>query len=435
MLSKFRKIIDEDYPQGNPDLFLVAVSGGPDSMVLLDLLRRGEYPINVLHCHFGLRSKAYIDTRCVIGYCREHDIPLNIKYFPGQKAGSGESIQMLCRQWRYDWFDQQLAMHEGSILVTAHHLNDNVETFFINLSKGRGINGLSGIPRKTDRLYRPLLSISRDEIISYASDHEVDFAVDPSNEGTDYDRNFIRHEVIPSMDERFGHFSSLVSQSMAHLAEVREFIDAELNKYLSEYSEDRGPFTLIRHTEKWPTILLKHLLIKRDFNRTSIMDLTDALFTPGKLFSSGTYEVVTTTTGLTIAPVETSQIKEVKVPEPGRYEVGSLDIVLSEVSPPGNISDDPAQILVSKTALEFPLTIRKWSRGDRMQPLGMTGSKKVQDILTDEKIDQLRKRHALVLLDAKGRIVWLIGVRMSEAFKLGSGDSNALRIMVDRLPF
>lgn len=423
MLNKFRDVIDQLLTSNSSPIY-VAVSGGCDSMVLLDLCRQLSIEIVVLHCHFGLREDAYKETQVVKDYCSKHKIKLHIKYFPGERLKGKGNLQEVCRIWRYDWFDRFVQKSPESVILTAHHARDNIETLFLNLSRGAGLRGLKGIPVARGPYRRPLLSFSHSALRQYASNNAVPFEEDASNFKSSYDRNFVRLEVLPKLRERFEAFDEQAQQSIKHIVEINEFVQEELNQWSNKKVTHRDKYTFVSDPSDWPPLLLKMLLLDYNFNRSNIEDLFSNLHKSGRLFSSATHTLVITQYGFTIRRGGDQKV-DLALATIGRYEHFDTTIWIQNGFDHEfqNANGDKACLHIPKS--EWPLNLRTWKAGDRITPLGMHGhSKKVKDILTDEKIDQLRKTDALVLTNSKGEIMWLVGHRISENHKVSPTQAD-----------
>lgn len=413
---------------------LVAVSGGVDSMVLLHLLRRMGVSIGVAHCNYQLRGEASDqDEALVREFCLEANVPFHSKRFDTKQVveESQASLQMVAREQRYDFFESCLA--EGYDLVaTAHTLSDNLETFIMRMATGAGLEGLSGIPVKNDNIIRPLLFAPKGVVYDYAQQMEVPFREDESNQTNDYDRNFIRNNIVPQLEELNPNLYGAIANSLTYINEAKEIVAEEMDA-IRELLEDRGDkmyISIDMVTNHVAPITLMYSIVK-DFGFNSDQAeqiLASAHAQPGKQFDAAQYRITRDREQWILEPINNKQVIDLTIEseEDLRELTNFLHV---EVGLPTDleISDSRRNAFLDLDKLQFPVSLRKWEEGDRMQPLGMEGSKKISDILIDDKVPQPDKEQQLVLSDESG-IQWLVGNRISEGCKVDDSTRRVLKL-------
>ncbi len=413
---------------------LVAVSGGVDSMVLLHLLRRSGVNVGVAHCNYQLRGEdSNLDEALVRTFCVEANVPFHSKQFNTKEISdaSPSSLQMVARDLRYQFFDS--CMDEGYDLVaTAHTLNDNLETVLMRLATGAGLEGLSGIPVKNETIVRPLLFAPKGVIYDYAQQLEVPFREDASNQSDDYDRNFIRNNIVPHLEELNPNLYNAVANSINYIGEAKEIVDEELDA-IRELLEDRGDKMYISidmiSNHVAPVTLMYSIVKDFGFNSEQAEQILASVSSqPGKHFNSVEYKITRDREHWILEPIKTHEAVNVTVDseEDLRELTNYLQV---EVGLPADmeISDNNNEAYLDLDKLQFPISLRYWEEGDRMQPLGMEGSKKISDILIDDKIPQPEKESQLVFTDNDG-IQWLVGRRSADGCKIDDSTRRVLKL-------
>ena len=431
MWEKFRRIIST-YPDYRNRTYLLAVSGGPDSMVLLDLMRRTGLPVHVAHCNFKLRGQDSDDDMILVkNYCRKYGIPFHGRICPVDKT---KNIQLEARRLRYDFFHELLRQIPADILMTAHHADDNIETFFINLLRGTGINGLTGIT-ETDIIKRPLLHFTRQEIENYARRQKLPWREDRSNLSDDYTRNAIRHHLVPLLDTFRPDARKQIGKTM-RLLRLTADVENEWFERMKQQTLEQGTGEEIFHfsrfpdKKKLPLFLHKWTYPKGFRDLETILALTQSQ--AGKKTESPDYVLIRHGDTLILTPkTETkASVRWDEWPEKTNEPV-ALESVFMEKPETDEIyrhNPSPQIIFVDAEKFRPPFEIRPWRPGERMQPLGMKGSKKISDILTDMKVPLHRKQRAYLLL-SDNRPVWLIGYRQDERFKITPDTRRVLKIV------
>lgn len=408
---------------------LIACSGGLDSMCLLNLCLNKGLNVEVAHVNYGLRGEdSKADEDLVRSFCKRHSIPIHIsKWTP--KASESGSLQMQCRNHRYQFFDDLMDKHGMPITFLAHHANDNVETVLLNLFKGTGINGLSGIPEQRDRFFRPLLAVFRAEIENYVNEFEVPYNDDVSNFESKYDRNFIRNEVLPLIEKRFTGSAENMVRSIGNLRQTNEFLNHEIGKLKSIYWTANGDgFTCeLSKLKQLPghQHLLFTWLSPFGFNTEHINGILQQK--TGAEFRSHNYRIVVSRDKFMGEKIETNQKRQILFnlnDPPNGWTVESYPKT-------EDWNADP-----TKNTGEFDfdrleqLQIRNWKEGDKFRPLGMNGWKKLSDFFIDEKLSILEKEKVKMLV-SRNDIVWVIGMRLDDRFKVNKDTKTVLRLTYD----
>ncbi len=430
MDKRFLDYIEEHRLLADGDRVLACVSGGVDSMTLLHLLYRhfGEGRVIVAHCNFMLRGgQSDAETAMVIRTAESLNVEYEVKHFDTKAicAQSGESIQMAARRVRYEWFEEVASKHNCTKIAIAHHSDDSTETFFINLLRGTGLRGLTGIGRSRERIIRPLLFASRSDIESYALKHAVEYMTDSSNHNQEYLRSRLRYDILPRFEGASSGFGSMMGSNIERLSAAQRFIDSQIGRITEELTTTKDKDTIInlselQRFEQWNFILFE-MLRPYNFKGEIIGDIINAELS-GKRFLSPSHQA-TLDRGSLIITARISESVEEEVIEIDDPRVEWIDpCSLSTLECPNNVA------LLSGDALQFPLTIRRWRHGDWFMPLGMQSHKKVSDYLIDAKVSLVDKERQGVLISGSDTIVWLIGKRIDNRYKLTEATVKAVRI-------
>lgn len=433
MLSKFQNHIVSRFPFLAQKKLFLAVSGGIDSMVLLYLFRQLNYKIAVLHCNFQLRGlESFGDQEFIQNYCDQN----NIKIFTTQfdtKAFAEDyklSTQVAARELRYSWFYELLEEENFDYILTAHHADDNLETFIINLTRGTGLDGLTGIPEENDRIIRPLLPFSREEILKYAEENAVEWREDSSNASIKYLRNKIRHNLVPVLKEINPNFLDAFQKTQSYLQETKEMVDDASIIVYQQVAKEAGDdihFDLnqLKKLPNYKSYLYQWLNEFRFSAWNDIYDLVEGQ--SGKQVLSGEFRLLKNRETLILSPFsEASENNEYKINENDTEVNFPLKIKLSNVS--HTTYDSNRVIFVDSEKIRFPLILRKWREGDIFQPFGMNGkSKKVSKLFKDEKLSLIEKEKTWILC-SDDQIVWVVGIRQDERFKIENTTNKILKI-------
>ncbi|WP_162128082.1 tRNA lysidine(34) synthetase TilS [Flavobacterium phycosphaerae] len=435
MLQQFQNHIDSHFPFLKEKRLLLAVSGGVDSMVLLYLCHQLQFPFAVAHCNFQLRGdESDDDEQFVKAICDELHIPVFVEKFVTAAFAEEHkmSIQLVARKLRYEWFETLLQNHDYDYILTAHHLDDSLETFLINFTRGTGLEGLTGIPQQNDTVIRPLLIFPREEITAFAKENKVPWREDSSNASDKYLRNKLRHDVIPVLKELNPSLLTSFENTVSYLKQTQSLAeDAALNLYQKIVKQEGN------HT----TINLKKLLKYQNYKAylfhwlhpfgftdwKAVFNLIEAQ--SGKQVLSETHILLKDRSRLLLFPKQSAKEEEVFwITKKESHEV-KIPLKLAFC----NVTDISLQstnvIFVDEEKLQFPLQIRKWQEGDVFYPLGMNGKKKVSKFFKDEKLSLPDKLNTW-LLCSDNQIVWIIGKRADDRFKITKQTTKTLQIQL-----
>ncbi|KPL12312.1 MAG: hypothetical protein AMS26_18275 [Bacteroides sp. SM23_62] len=427
MLSKFRSFIQSNSLCQPSDRILLAISGGIDSMVLLHLFFAAGYKPGIAHCNFHLRgSESDGDEKFVKSAAENMGADFYRQDFDTEQSAreSGISIQMAARNLRYRWFEEIRSRHGYDYIATAHNQDDVIETFFINLSRGTGIRGLTGIPVKSERIIRPLLFASRKSIEEYAIGHDISFREDSSNASDKYLRNRVRHHLIPMLEEENPSFRMALMETMLKLSETEKLYEQELVLLKNRLMRKEGDRIKIRirdlsaHGAR--KSILFEILSEYNFSAQAMEDIIHSLGGPsGKQFLSATHRIVKDREDLIITPVDNKEERKYYLErEAGRItEPVDLEWMVVDHTETFHIPNDRKIACLDLQKLHFPLILRHWQTGDYFQPLGMQGMKKISDFLIDTKVSLPDKERTWLLTSGR-EIAWVIGQRIDDRFKV-----------------
>lgn len=434
-----------DYAENN-SLFksgsriLMAVSGGMDSMVMAHLfLRRGQ-DVAVAHCNFSLRGEESDgDEELVQEFGSRNKVPFfrirfNTREYASEK---GISVQMAARELRFDWFEQIRTENNYDLIATAHNLNDNVETLLINLTRGTGLTGLSAMKPVSGRIIRPLLFATREKIAGYCSDQGIEYREDSSNSLTKYSRNKIRHLVMPVLREINPSADTTISSLAGKLAVLDGILQDYTDKLRSEISDVRDG-NIIFSIARLKDIKGGKTMIFELFGPYGITDETSAGIlrildsTSGKQIFTRTHRILRDRDVIIVSSLEDGDPPEriqIRNTDELRKVPGIISAEIVDAGPGAEIprSRDFACIDIDK--ITFPIIIRKWKEGDYFHPLGMQNRKKLSDYFTDRKFSVIMKEKTSVL-ESEGKIVWIIGERLDDRFKV---TQSTVRMLVIRV--
>ena len=419
MFTKFQHHIEQNFAQLKDKKLLLAVSGGVDSMVLLDLFYKLRFDICVAHCNFQLRGKeSDADELLVREICQDGYIPYFINSFETLEFAKENklSIQLAARKLRYDWFQELLSLGFDFVL-TAHHLDDNVETFLINFTRGTGLEGLTGIPVQNENIIRPLLPFSREEIENYALENKIQWREDSSNASDKYFRNKLRHNIVPNLKELNTGFLDSFQNTLHHLQQAESLVNDASKLVFEKVVKEKGNQLEIHlkpllEFQNYKAYLFQWLKSYGFSAWNDIYDLVDAQ--SGKQVFSETHVLLKDREKLLLSERNLINKSEVFIIESIEFKVNiPLKLIFSRFSGVKNVNANC--IFVDKDKIKFPLTIRKWQEGDYFYPAGMNGKKKLSKYFKDEKYSLLDKENQW-LLCSEDQIIWVIGKRADQRF-------------------
>lgn len=413
---------------------IIAVSGGMDSMCLLDLANDFFDKVLVLHCNYNLRGEeSDKDQQLVESYCKDHNIEYLINSFDTRRIieENGGSIQETARSLRYDWFRKIKQERGFDWILTAHHKDDNYETLLIHLGRGSGIDGLIGIPEKTEDTCRPLLFFSKEELKKYAEQKAVPFRNDSSNFKDDYTRNAIRLNVIPTWEKASPNLKKGLDISLEHLKEQKVFIDKQVGKLQDKIIQnDSISFDNLLNEDSY---LISLLLKRKGFNESDQKDLIKCIENKsiGSIINGSKEQALIDREVIHFKRLESNQVLSVLInQDDDKIEFNSKSIELNVVD---NYKPSTNSFIegFDLSRLTFPLEISKWKEGEYFYPLGMKGKKKISNFLIDRKINRFDKEDVLVLR-SNGEVVWVIGYRIDDRFKIGKETKKVYLVNVNK---
>ncbi len=440
LLKQMQNFIDSHSLFDKKDKILIGVSGGADSVALLDLLYRSKYNIAIAHCNFLLRGQeAFRDENFVKTLSERYKIPLfskqcNTKQFAEK---NGISIEMAARQLRYSFFNSLLQKHNFDYIATAHNADDNIETFLINLSRKTGIKGLLGIPVKNNKIVRPLLFAYKNEIIEYCRKQNLPFVEDSTNKKNIFHRNKIRNQIIPLFENINPAFKRNITETMQNLKEVYDIYLEQYQIFKNQCITEEKKYKKIK-TEclknKFAKTFLIEFLAPYGFSISQIDNiLKSAQAQPGKVFYSKNYRLLKDRNFLLLAPHKTLKDKIFYIDD----QEGTMEFKITENeyirlkiqkrNKPFEIEKKTTMAFLDYDKLSFPLILRKNRPGDSFQPLGMKGTKKLSDFLKDLKLPYFEKKEVF-LLESNNEIIWVVGYRINDKYKITSDTQTALII-------
>ena len=455
MLNKIKRFIASEHLLQVDALYLVALSGGADSVALLLCLKELGYRVEAVHCNFHLRGEESLrDEQFCEDLCQRENIPLHKVHFDTQAYAELHkvSIEMAARDLRYRYFFQLKEALGADGVCVGHHKEDSVETILINLVRGTGLSGLMGIRPRNYDVIRPLLCVTRQEIEDYLHQHAVSFVTDSTNLIDDVVRNKIRLNVLPQLSEINPSVTDAILTTSNHLSEVDAIVQESLKEALGKAvsfintatqvnsnSLSNEPFQLdlsVVRAFPSPSYLLFCILKPLGFSSSQIVEMVSHLDgQTGQLWYSPSHEVTHDRGVFMVLPREEAEPRQLVIPETGRYvydEQLSLRLTERTLTPSSNVSFSkvPTVVDLDASSIRFPLTLRRVSEGDRFTPLGMRGTQLMSDFLTNLKRNRFEKRNQLVLLDATGTILWVLGLRINDRFKLTPQSTSCLRIEI-----
>jgi len=443
MLDQVRQFIeDQNLFSIENDAVLVAVSGGLDSVVLLDVLHRLGVQVAVAHCHFGLRGDdADADEQFVRKLAKQYGLPYFAEFFQTKEFAEKEGIstQMAARLLRYRWFEQVRQTQGLACIATAHHQRDAAETMLLNLTHGTGLAGLHGIQAKNGHVVRPLLHMGKDFLHDYIVERRLIWREDDSNDSPVYQRNLLRHEVLPVLREINPSLDQTLQATAERVGGAEEIVRRYVAETAAQARRDEAEAVYLNIAtlqSTTATALVLHALLRPfSFSWLVVKDIVAGFKAPSGLkFFSPTHLLIKDRENLVITPRRLSQY--------GTFQLaaGQTDLLADGMRLRAELreSTDSFEIPRSKSTaaldadkLKFPLTLRRWQEGDWFMPLGLKGKKKLSDFLIDQKVPLNLKDEVRVLTSADGKICWVVGWRVDDRFKVT--DETARVLTVQRL--
>ena len=424
---------------GERPRFLLTVSGGVDSIVMCDLFRKAGLSFGIAHCNFKLRGKESDgDEQLVKSLAEKYKVSFHKKSFNTKTYSEKKkiSIQMSARDLRYEWLRRLAKEKKYDFIATAHHLDDSIETFFINILRGTGIAGLQGVPVKQGNIIRPLLFASKKMIREYAEDNKLEWREDSSNFTDKYLRNNIRHNLIPSLKKLNVGFEKTITKELSYFKEAGEIFKKFIEEKKKEIVAEEGKNILLNikklkesgHAET----ILHELLRAYDFTPETTELIAQRMYTTaGKKFLSPTYRLIKDRDFLILTPKHVEKKEKTFLLKEDQSAFQHENIKLKTGIMSGNLSKvkdrSSAVAYLDYGQLKFPLTLRKWKQGDFFFPLGMKGKKKLSDFFIDCKLSLTNKEETWVL-ESSTDIVWVIGQRIDERFKITPNTKKIFKV-------
>ena len=439
MLKKIAHFIEQHKLLSKDKKYIVALSGGADSVCLLLVLRRLGYDVEAAHCNFKLRGEeADRDEQFCVELCKKHDIKIHLVHFDTNFYAISHkiSIEMAARELRYSYFENLIRDIGADAVCVAHHQNDCAETVILNLVRGTGIQGLAGIQPKRDNIVRPLLCVSRDEIESFLADEGQDFITDSTNLDDLYVRNKIRLNIIPMMEKINPAAVQNIVKTAIRLSEANKVFGHSIEEASMRVSDSTAEGLIIDieklRKEVSTEYTLFNILKNYGFNPDQIEAIDSNLEAPtGTIYLSESHQLLFNR-GKIIVTERLNSAISLKIPETGKYVFGdkgeALKVELKTVDSTFTISKDKNIATLDARNIRFPLIFRNVRNGDRFVPFGMKGSKLVSDYLTDRHRSLNEKRSQMVVEDADGRIIWLAGERTDNRFRVDAATTEVLII-------
>lgn len=445
LLDGFERYIEENELFTHDDRLLLTVSGGVDSMVMMSLAAAAGYSFGVAHCNFQLRGKESDDDEVLVEReARRYGAEFYNKRFDtlGEMERTGESMEMAARRLRYAWFRELCDQHGYTAIAIAHHSNDSIETFFINMLRGTGLRGLTGITTQAGRVVRPMMFATRKEIHDYAVAHHIPFREDSSNRSTKYLRNKVRIGLVPMLKEINPQFTTIMRRNIARLSQAQDFITSAINIVKGEALEHAGDIHTLRVAKIRPTLPRNYVIYEILSSEYGFKgDVVDALChaldngATGRRFYSREWVAVVDRGDVVVAPIMEDDSCETII-ERGTvrsyaggsvlyYEYCNIDFI-DDLDQGDNVA------LLDADKLHFPLKVRRWQDGDWFIPFGMSGRKKLSDYLIDKKVSMAEKSRQFVLLSGDD-IVWVVGRRLDDRYAITRKTENVLRVIRDTI--
>ena len=426
MWSKVSAYINKHKLLNANDLYIVALSGGADSVALLLLLKEGGFNVHAAHCNFLLRgSESDRDEAFCVDLCRQLGVELHRAHFATREYAEAHkvSVEMAARELRYNWFEQ-LRKDIGAVgICVAHHRDDSVETVLLNMIRGTGLRGLTGIQPRNGYVLRPLLCVSRDEIEHFLAKRGQKYVIDSTNLETDVKRNKVRLQVLPLLRTLNPAVSDNIQRMVENVAEAQIVLDSLLDNFKKHNTLELSEFEKYGSSE----YVIYEWLKNYGFNGTQARQVLEA--ETGKIMSSSQgYDVLKDRERLIIERT-LKPFNPMRIPEEGIYVLDEK-MRLSLRKCAAYVSKKPFVATFDAQKVVFPLTVRRVEEGDWMIPFGMRGRKLLSDLMTDRKMTVFEKRRQLVVVDAQDVIVWAVGLRIADSVAVAETTQSVLELIL-----
>jgi tRNA(Ile)-lysidine synthase len=436
LLQRFQQYISAHHLFSPKDTLLLAVSGGIDSVVLCELCKQADYTFIIAHCNFKLRgAESERDAAFVQQLAQNYHVPLQIKEFDtaGYAGQHKLSIQEAARALRYEWFGEI-----ATCVLTAHHLDDNIETMLMHFFRGTGIHGLRGMLPKQGQIVRPLLFARKQELKQFATENNLTWVEDSSNELDKYSRNYFRNQLIPLVQKIYPEAENNLAANLRRFADVEQLYDQAVAQHKKKLLEHKGkevhiPVLKLKKAE--PLYAVVYEIIKEfDFTPAQTEEVIKLLDSEsGRYVQSATHRIIKNRRWLIIAPAQSEQAQTLVIDEDESKVVFENGELAFEQLTGKNVQlvNDAAIALIDKDMLHFPLLLRKWKKGDYFYPLGLNRKKKLARFFIDQKLS-LTDKEKVWVLESNKKIVWVVGLRIDDRFKLTEATKQVLKIQLTK---
>lgn len=448
LIEKLPAFISEKKLFRDDAQILLAVSGGMDSVVMAELFHRCTFKFGIAHCNFQLRGKeSDADETFVEELAAKYDVPFFTKRFDTKtyRTENKMSTEEAARELRYVWFEEIRSSFRFAYIATAHHLNDSLETILFNLVKGTGIRGLQGIQAKNNKIIRPLLFATREELQKYCEENILEYRTDATNFSDEFHRNKIRNRVIPVLKEINPSLENTFAKTAQHLAHTNIIFAEAITKKINKLVQHRNnavyiPIRALKKQSAASTILFE-ILRQYHFTDSQSFEIYENLFGSGKQFYSSTHKVIIDRVFLIITGLQTETSPHILI-EKEHKTVKTKNFTLhfeyANYKPGMQFNTSGAIAYFDSEKISFPLVLRIWEKGDYMYPLGLykksstektnkPAKKKISDLLTDAKVDLHEKENTFVLLEGE-KICWLLNHRQDERYRVTKNTKRLLKI-------
>jgi tRNA(Ile)-lysidine synthase len=453
LLQQFKNYINTYHLLNSTQHALLAVSGGVDSIVLCELCQQAGISFSIAHCNFTLRgTESTRDEEFVKTLAEKYKVPFYLQQFDTHQymVNNKLSVQVAARELRYNWFNKIL---QGEVLpillpfqktipvllVTAHHLNDNIETAFINFCKGTGITGMRGILPKTNNIVRPLLFATKNQLLQFAIANNLHWVEDSSNETDKYTRNFFRHKILPQVQEVFPEAEKNMAATIGRLCEAEMLYQLALQQHIKKLVTLQGNeiHLPVKRLQQLPfaKTLLHEILKPFNFSSLQINEVYNLLIADtGKYVASATHRVIKNRQWLIATPLQTSIANHVLIQTANTITQLPTGLIKMEFKTKDEtiLNDDASVAMLKAAAVQFPLIARRWKQGDYFYPLGMQKKKKLSRFFIDKKLSLLEKEKVWVL-ESNKKIIWVIGLRIDDRFKITPQTKQVLQVIFNKI--
>lgn len=435
--NQFTAFITKENLFSPKDKLLLAVSGGVDSVVLCELCKQAGYDFLIVHCNFKLRGEeSERDKQFVQQLAAKYNVPLALNEFDTETYAQLKkiSIQEAARELRYSWFTELIKNEQAKFVLTAHHMDDNIETMMMHFFRGTGIYGLRGILPKQGYIIRPLLFARKEDLKQFATENQLTWVEDSSNAQDKYTRNYFRNQLLPFVKEIYPQAEQNLVHNLQRFAEVETLYKQALNQHKKKLLEQKGDETHIPALKLKKAIPLHTIVFEiiKDFGFSpqqtgEVISLLDS--ESGRYIQSSTHRILKNRNWLIVSPVQTTQSQNILIEETDttiEFEKGHLRF---QAVPAENcqLNNNHLTAFLDSKEISFPLLLRKWKQGDYFYPLGMRKKKKLSRFFIDQKLSLADKEKAWVL-ESNKKIIWVLGMRIDDRFKITNSTKAVLKI-------